>query len=137
MMYEIYITPSLHVQIYSSGSVDRETLDGAIRGLGVAGATELIDRAADHDDARPRTRRRAGWQVGPLLGTRVPDLRAAQRRELVVARRQATDDNDAAVGKRRGARGLTRIAERSGADEDAELEVVALARPRSRAVAAD
>src|SRR5437899_8045558 len=121
----------------SAWSVDGETLDGAIRGFGVASATELIDRAADHDDARPRARRRAGWQVGPLLGPRVPDLRAAQRRELVVTRRQATDHDDAAVGERRGACRLTRIAERSGADEDAELEIEALARARGRAVAAD
>src|SRR5207247_15462 len=109
-------------------SVDGETLDGAIRRLGVARAAELIDRAADHDDARPRARRRTGWQVRPLLGPRVPDLRAPQWSELVVARRQAADHDDAAVGQRRGAGGLTRIAERSGADEDAELEVVALAR---------
>src|SRR6266849_10558492 len=107
-----------------SGLVDRETLDGAIRGFGVTGATELIDRAADHDDARPRARRRARWQVGPLLGPRIPDLRAAQRSEFVVAWRQATDDDNAAIGQRRGACGLTRIAKRAGADEDAELEVV-------------
>src|SRR5207247_2910296 len=121
----------------SAWSVDGETLDRAVRGLGVAGAAELIDRAADHDDARPRARRRAGWQVGPLLGPRIPDLRAAQRRELVVTRWQATDHDDASVGQRRGASGLTRIAERSGADEDAELEIEALARARRRAVAAD
>src|SRR5438094_9943968 len=102
----------------SAWSVDGETLDRAVRGLGVAGAAELIDRAADHDDARPRARRGTGWQVGPLLGPRVPDLRAAQRRELIVARRQATDHHDAAVGQRRGARGLTPIAERPGADDD-------------------
>src|SRR5207249_2892685 len=118
-------------------SVDGETLDGAVRGLGVAGAAELIDRAADHDNARPRARRGTGWQVGPLLGPRIPDLRAAQRRELVIARRQATDHDDAAVGQRRRARCLAWIAERSGADEDAELEIEALARARGRAVAAD
>src|SRR5436309_11481821 len=79
-------------------SVHGETLDGAVRGLGVAGATELIDRPADHDDARPRARRRTRRQVGPLLGPWIPDLRAAQRSELVVARWQATDNHDAAVG---------------------------------------
>src|SRR5438046_7048736 len=121
----------------SAWSVDGETLDRAVRGLGVAGATELVDRASDHDDARPRARRGTGWQVGPLLGPRIPDLRAAQRRELVVARRQATDHDDAAVRQRRGARRLTRIAERSGADEDAQLEIEALARARGRAIAAD
>src|SRR5688572_16412082 len=112
----------------SFGSLDREALDGAIRDLSVASATDLIDDPADRDEARPRARCGARWQRAPVVAGRVPDLGAAERRELVVARWHAADQDDATVGQHGRLRGVTRFAERSGHDEAAEIRDVALAR---------
>src|SRR5712671_3401037 len=43
--------PRIGSAVFPVRSVDREALDGAIRRFGVAGATELIDDTADHEDA--------------------------------------------------------------------------------------
>src|SRR5688500_4795655 len=92
--------------------MDGEAFDGAISRLCVAGATELIDDSADHEDARPRARRRARGKRAPLFAHRVPDLRALERSECLVARRHATDEDDSAVRKLRGACGETRFPQR-------------------------